>query len=436
MSKRPPRKRKQALQRSRKRREQRQAKSRQLQARLIPRGAYTWFEHPHNLFQIEFPSDWEHEIEDGGNSVSFRPKDGGDVALSCYVMPYSLPIEAIVDDPRLVAFCERMFAQVKAVNPRRDATIPYFAMKADRNQKGLGGHYWMVAACDLFLGLSTYCPDGDQHLWLPVFERMLATFRIPRETEALINRAVLHLLGKLKEEYPEEKYQRKGLELVGENQTLPLGNLLLRIKTAPEAWEELTDEFFETTVKVLCSGHLGRERLDDVRDEIFPVLRPDSLGAEEGRLVTSEWLADLSVAYVIRIPSGFRYLTEFDLERWGIEREQLHQWSLDNLCQLETTAAMPEVPEGALPFLMLATGDNLEASRLLHPKLYERFADVLGGPFIAAIPCRDALILFPNDQQLRRSVQQLVREDYTTSAYGITDRLFLVTPDGTTLAEW
>ncbi len=50
----------------------------------------------------------------------------------------------------------------------------------------------------------------------------------------------------------------------------------------------------------------------------IPVLRTDSTCAEEDRLVTSEWLANLSVAYVIRIPSGFGYLTEFELERYRI----------------------------------------------------------------------------------------------------------------------
>ncbi len=37
---------------------------------------------------------------------------------------------------------------------------------------------------------------------------------------------------------------------------------------------------------------------------------------------------------------------------------------------------------------------------------------------------------------MRRKMQELVRNDYQTSAYAITDRLFLVTPDGATLAEW
>jgi len=436
MAKRPKRNKKQELERAKKRRQKRQARNAPWQARLTPRGAYTLFEHPKRVFEIEFPSAWKHTIEDDSRSVGFRPKDRDDVALSCYIMPYSVDVEAIVEDPKLVKLCEKLFKQVNAVNPRRDATIRHFAMKADRNQEGLAGHFWLVAACDIFLGLSAYCPDGEQHLWNPMFERMLATFRIPREKEALANRAIVRLMGKLKERHPGEKYQLKELELVGKNHAIPLGNLLLRIKNAPGDWEKLTDEFFETTVKVLYAKDLGYEQLDDVRDEIFPFIRPDSVGSEEGRLVKSEWLADLNVTYVIRIPSGFRYITEPDLERWGIEREEIHQLAIGNLCKLGTAAAMPEPPEGALPFLMLAAGDNMEASRLLHPRLYERFAETLGGPFVAAIPCRDALILFPNDRDMRRKMQELVRNDYETSAYAITDRLFLVTPDGATLAEW
>lgn len=436
MTKRPKRNKKQELERAKKLRQKRQAKNVQWQARLTPRGAYTLFEHPKHVFEIEFPSDWKHTIEDDSHSVGFRPKDHGDVALSCYILPYSVDTEAVVEDPKLVEMCEELFQQVNAVNPRRDATIRHFAMKADRNQEGMSGHYWLVAACDIFLGLSTYCPDGEQHLWNPIFERMLATFRVPREKEALANRAIVRLMGKMREKYPDEEYRLKEHELVGKNRAIPLGNLLLRIKNAPGDWERLTDEFFETAVKVLYATDLGREQLDDVRDEIFPFIRPDSIGSEEGRLVKSEWLADLNVAYVIRIPSGFRYITAPDLERWGIAREELHQLAIANLCRLDTTAAVPGGAEGTLPFVMVAAGDNMEASRLLHPDLYQGFAESLGGPFIAAIPCRDALILFPNDPQLRRSVQQLVRKDFETAAYSITDRLFLVTPDGITLAEW
>jgi hypothetical protein len=83
---------------------------------------------------------------------------------------------------------------------------------------------------------------------------------------------------------------------------------------------------------------------------------------------------------------------------------------------------------------------HYNAGSLLNPGLCDRFDDALGGPFIAAIPCRDVLILFPNDKSLRRTAQQtaqqLVRKDFETSAYPISDRLFLVIPDGTTLAEW
>lgn len=407
-----------------------------LRARLTPRGDFTLFEHPRNVFQIEFPSDWTHTIEDDSRSIGFGPVDRDDVALSCYILPYSMDTDLIVESPKAVELCETLFARAGAVNPRRDATIPHFAMKADRNQKGMDGHYWFVAACDIFLGLSTYFPDGEQHIWNPVFERMLSTFRIPREMEAIATKAITRLLRKLKEEHPEEEYRSEEFELKGKSRTIPLGNLMARIRKSPGKWEALTDDFLESAVKVLHFNQLGNEQLRDVRDEIFPFIRPDSLGGQEGRLVKSEWLANLSVVYVIRIPKGFRYITEADLERWGLGREDLHQLAIANLTRLDTKSETPEFPAGSLPFVMVVAGDNMEASRLLNPGLYEQFAGALGGPFIAAIPSRDELILFPNNKELRRSVQQLVRKDFETCGYPITDRLFLVTPDGTTLAEW
>ncbi len=436
MARRSNRNRKQRPLRSEKSLPKRKKKGFALQARLTPRGDYTLFEHPKKVFQIEFPSDWTHTIEDDSRSIGFRPVDRDDVALSCYILPYSIDTDLIVESPKAVELCETLFARANAVNPRRDATIPHFAMKADRNQKGLDGHYWFVAACDIFLGLSTYFPDGEGHRWSPIFERMLSTFRIPREMEAVANKSITRLLRKLREEYPDEEYRLEEYEFKGRTRKIPLGNLMARIARSPSNWEELTDDFVESAVKVLYFNQLGNEQLCDVRDEIFPFIRPDSLGGEEGRLVKAEWLANLSVVYVIRIPKGFRYITEPDLKRWGLGREDLHQLAVANLARLDTKAESPELPAEALPFVMVVAGDNMEASRLLNPGLYEQFAGSLGGPFIAAIPSRDALILFPNNKELRRSAQQLVRKDFETSDYPITDRLFLVTPDGTTLAEW
>lgn len=407
-----------------------------LQARLTPRGDHIFFEHPGKIFQIEFPADWEHQLEDDSRSVGFAPKGRNDVCLSCYIMPYFIDAETITQSPKLVGFCEKMFAQANAINPRRDATIPYFAMKADRNQPKLSGHYWFVAACDVFLGLSSYYPEDEQHLWLPAIERMLSTFRIQRETEALFNRASLRFLGKMREQQPDENYKLEGRELKGQNKAIPLGNLMALIQEDPGHWEAITDQFSDSAIAALGSLQLGVEHLDEVREKIYPFIRPDSFAVDGGRLTRSEWLANLNIAYVIHISRGFRYITDDDLERWGLELHDLHQLAMSNLSQLPIPNAPSDVPAGSLPFVMVATRDNMEASRLLSPQLYEHFAEVLGGPFIAAIPSRDALILFPNHKEMRRSLQQTVRKDFEQTAYPITDRLFLVTPDGITLAEW
>jgi len=58
------------------------------------------------------------------------------------------------------------------------------------------------------------------------------------------------------------------------------------------------------------------------------------------------------------------------------------------------------------------------------------FRRPLGSPFLAAIPDRDTLVAFTDRPSLRRKIAKQVKKDYQRSAYPITPRIFLVTPDG------
>ena len=85
-------------------------------------------------------------------------------------------------------------------------------------------------------------------------------------------------------------------------------------------------------------------------------------------------------------------------------------------------------------FRSIHTGDNLEASRILHPDLHRLFRKPLGSPFLAAIPNRDTLVAFTEAEELHTHIEGRVREDHDQSAYPISRRLFLVTADGVALA--
>ena len=80
--------------------------------------------------------------------------------------------------------------------------------------------------------------------------------------------------------------------------------------------------------------------------------------------------------------------------------------------------------------ILIATGDGLASSRLLHPDLHRLLSGPLGSPFRAGIPDRDTLVVYSDRHRFRQQTERQLRKDHRTSSYPITPRPFLVTPDG------
>jgi hypothetical protein len=80
--------------------------------------------------------------------------------------------------------------------------------------------------------------------------------------------------------------------------------------------------------------------------------------------------------------------------------------------------------------IIVATGDGLASSRLLHPDLHRLFSGPLGSPFRAGIPDRDTLVLYSDRRRMKERIERQLRKDHRKSSYPITPRPFLVTPDG------
>jgi uncharacterized protein YtpQ (UPF0354 family) len=147
-------------------------------------------------------------------------------------------------------------------------------------------------------------------------------------------------------------------------------------------------------------------------------------------LLITEWIADLIICYAIRSKNMFRFVTGWDVGRWELTNESLHQQALANLAALPWPKQMMGSggKEGRL--ILVDTEDKLPSSRLLHPELHKLFSGPLGSPFVAGIPCRDRLVLYSNRRELKQRIARRLKKDYSASAYPITPRPFLVTRDG------
>jgi hypothetical protein len=127
----------------------------------------------------------------------------------------------------------------------------------------------------------------------------------------------------------------------------------------------------------------------------------------------------------------FRFVTGWDVNRWGLTPEQLQDQAKQNLAALPwPRELMGSSSKNEGRVIVVMTDDNLASSRLLHPDLHKLFTGPLGSPFMAGIPCRDTLVLYSNRRELKQRIARRLKKDYQASAYQITPAPFLVTRDG------
>jgi hypothetical protein len=169
---------------------------------------------------------------------------------------------------------------------------------------------------------------------------------------------------------------------------------------------------------------------EDASRRVRPQLAPESY-REKLRVAHEPFAAGLIVAYVLDSEKNYSYVTEADRERWGVPPAELRERAIANLesASLDIPVAASDPPDRVL---VVELGDGYDATRLLLPG-FRRFAGTLLGPsYVAAIPNRDALVLWATDgsPEFQRRVRAQVDEAYRTAPYPLTARLFRVDGEG------
>jgi len=170
---------------------------------------------------------------------------------------------------------------------------------------------------------------------------------------------------------------------------------------------------------------------EELRDRILPMIVAD--GQRDKRtMVTEPLLEGLSVAYAIDSDRTIAYIPEQQFKDWSIDRQTLHEAALENLVKRSESmsAHAAQDDDGKINLILFQTMDGYDASRVLLPNLHEKLREHLGSPFVAAIPNRDILLCFRNDDPTVERLREQIEADHQRMPHGVTDRLLLVTPDG------
>jgi hypothetical protein len=171
----------------------------------------------------------------------------------------------------------------------------------------------------------------------------------------------------------------------------------------------------------------------ELKDRVLPmVISEERADGTHHQTWNQPLVAGLRVAYAIDSDRSIAYVPVAQFEAWNITAEQLHEAAIENLVArseaMNAQAAKDE--SGRINLILFQAGDGYDASRILLPSLHERLREHLGSPFAAAIPNRDILLCFRNDEPTVGWVRSQVEVDYQRMPHQVTNRLFLITADG------
>jgi uncharacterized protein YtpQ (UPF0354 family) len=401
---------------------------------MLPSPTLKTFVHPHSVYQLEHPAHWDQVVEKDGASCGFGPHERDDVGLWISVLPMSLDTDKLADElPNLM---QQALHDSDSANLRRDPTLRHYGLIADVTKEGEGGHYWIVTGGDVVLFASSQVPAGERDVWNPPFHQLMASLQITRDKELILRKVANDLMAELRRRHPDQEFEFEGNTIRGPDRVIYLSNLYREVRAAPKRRAEIIKRFVETLAQP-ATKDIGYETWEDARGRIVPVLKPRDYIGTEGptqHLLTQEWLADVLICYVIKSKKMFRFVTGWDVNRWGTDAESLHNLAIENL----TAMPWPHQLAGARAkdggrIIIVDCEDRLASSRLLHPDLHKLFSGPLGNTFWAGIPCRDTLVVYSDRRALKQRTARRLRKDHDASAYPITPRPFLVTRDGIAL---
>jgi hypothetical protein len=183
-----------------------------------------------------------------------------------------------------------------------------------------------------------------------------------------------------------------------------------------------------------AEGHPDEEGpFESLKERIMPMILPTHFCDEAYESVVSPpFIAGWRRAYAIDSDRTISYIARKLFDDWEITLDDLHETAIGNLVgrSEEMQANVAQDEEGNVTLIILAQRDGYDASRILLPTLHERLSEHLGKQFVAAIPHRDILLCFRNEQETVGRLAPQIAEDYRKMPHQVTESLLLVTQDG------
>lgn len=419
---------------------------------------YASYLHEDGSISLDYPEHWEVSYEPNQKlCLLFASPEDENTKAIILGAPNRLDSADLSDEEDIQGLLHCALEQCGIDSEAQPSALLYYPSQYAKATNG--AHNWSTIHNGLLLLIQINYPEPSEHIYRPIFERMLSSIRIDCEKKVRDENLLEEVFELLKQRSPDQNCEIINGRINFATLEIGVDNLSLSVSRQPDLRQQLIEEFVGAAISVLQQRQsIGNESWEQIKSHLFPMIRPDTIVHSLYRrasseapsddeqedpsisrsrlLVHSTWLADLVVCYAIDTPMTLRMVSEEDLQRWGVDAAQLHEMAISNLqdSDLPQFAGMPG-PEGDLVLGGFGEGGiSTKSSYLLHPELYQMLRPRFKGRMWAAIPARDALMVFSSEYAKRETLLSAVSTDYANSDHAVSDRLFEITADGIALS--
>jgi hypothetical protein len=308
-----------------------------------------------------------------------------------------------------------------------------------------GYRFWLIRHEESALLVWVFGPTPTLDFTRVIQDGILNAVQLGKEV-GLKNRPFIETVVELANEYV-------GTDAVAavDEQTVTIGGVKIRVNHLHDTWmgqpenlaEDVRDFFDDLLVEY--TGEIGEnDGWPQIRTRVLPTLIPQAMlsaltpkkpvtdgsdSANPSSIIAEPWVNDLLITY--QMGRSDRYITAADLVTWDVSLETLHEHALANLARSTRKLSMSGGHSDKYALFSFPADDVMNSSRMLLPLVQKNLRPHLGTTYYMAVPDRHVLLAFSSDDQATLSwLRHQVEIRFTNATEPLSDRLFMVTPDG------
>lgn len=398
------------------------------------------FEHPLQLYRLDYPDAWEVRYEEDTGGVLFvnsRPGDTSALSISPLVMKGGAgPLQ------ELKSAAERVGVNLDPGSLRleeRGGTVRAVGEGDRPGAEVIGSRFrfWVLRHQALTLFVTQLGPGAAMEGTRRAADEVLESLDFPEVMPPTIDEFRARVMEILAAEYPGFHPTAEGqwaIQLTNEAGepmgTVGLENLyrdcLLRSESAGAIIREYLDQLVESLQEVGDYDDFQR-----LRGRLLPMLKPEDWIESLPSLASTEFAAGVRLCFAVDSPTRVAYVTREMLNTWDVPLERVQEIAQDNFARKGPVEMMTlRDDDQSIVALIVNAQDGYDATRLALPAVREAFAEELGDEYLVGIPNRDFLIAFSErDSQTRDGIIRQVKHDFQRMNHPITATIYRARPD-------